>query len=299
MSVAVATTVPTPYVIHTTDGTPLAGMNFEPPGRSRASVLVAGGLGVPQRFYQRFASWLAQRGCRVMTFDVRGMGASRLPQHRHSLRGLTADMLTWARQDFAAAVDHLSAVDPSGTVSLVGHSLGMHHAAMTLPRTQALISHAVSVAAGSGYWRDWAPPSRLKAPLMFHLAGPLSIPLFGYFPGARLGMVGDLPAPVMRQWSRWCRHPEFAWGAEPDQIKPSLASARFSVRALSFTDDEAITEQCTRKLLAALPNAPSRLHITAPASVGMARIGHLGAFKPEATEQLWPLIENYLTKDMT
>jgi predicted alpha/beta hydrolase len=292
------TSGPLPITFYASDATPLSGMRFEPSQAPRASVLVAGGLGVPQRVYRPFASWLAQRGFRAMTFDLRGMGASRLPQHRHSLRGLDADMLTWARQDFAAAVDHLIKDDADDHIALVGHSLGMHHAAMTLPRTQSLISRAVSVAAGAGYWRDWTAPSRRKAPLMFHLAGPLSIPLFGYFPGKRLGMVADLPAGVMRQWSRWCRHPEFAWGAEPAQVKPSMNGARFSVEAISFTDDEAITEHCARKLMAALPNARSQVHTISPASMGMKRIGHLGAFRPEAAEKLWPLIEDLLTKDM-
>ncbi len=107
-------------------------------------------------------------------------------------------------------------------------------------------------------------------------------------------MVGDLPAPVMRQWSRWCRHREFAWGAEPELIKPSLEGVRFKLHALSFSDDEAITERCTRKLLAAMPNAASQLHTIAPTDMGLQRIGHIGAFKPQSAERLWPLIETLL-----
>jgi predicted alpha/beta hydrolase len=152
------------------------------------------------------------------------------------------------------------------------------------------------VAAGSGYWRDWAPPSRRLAPLMLHLASPLLTPLFGYFPGKRLGMVGDLPGPAMRQWTRWCRHPEFAWGAEPEQVLPSLQSARFPICGFSFTDDAAMTETSTRKLLAAFSAAPSELRVIAPADVGMAAIGHVGAFRREAEIPLWPVLEEQLVK---
>jgi predicted alpha/beta hydrolase len=35
-------------------------------------VLISGGLGIPQRFYAPFASWLAQRGHLVMTFVSAG-----------------------------------------------------------------------------------------------------------------------------------------------------------------------------------------------------------------------------------
>jgi predicted alpha/beta hydrolase len=103
-------------------------------------------------------------------------------------------------------------------------------------------------------------------------------------------MVGDMPAPAMRQWRRWCRHPEFAWGAEPDRVCTSLEAAWFPVTAFSFTDDEAMTERCTQKLLAALRQAPSRLIRVGPGDVGLKRIGHLGAFKPGGTDRLWRLL---------
>ena len=280
-----------PCLLTTTDGTPLQACVFEPPGAARSQVLVAGGLGITQRFYAPFAAWLAARGHRVMTFDLRGMGLSRRPEQRRSLRGLDADMLTWARLDFGAAVRALSDSSGGEPIALVGHSLGFHHASMTDAATQARLRVAVSVAAGSGYWRDWAARSRRKAPLMLHLAGPVLTPLLGYFPGRALGMVGDLPGPAARQWMRWCRHPEFAWGAQPDLVVPSLLSARFNVQAFSFTDDDAMTESCTRKLLAAMPHAPATLHVVSPAKVGLKAIGHVGAFRRAAAGTIWPRIE--------
>jgi predicted alpha/beta hydrolase len=280
-----------PCTLTASDGTALQARIFEPVGPLRKPVLMAGGLGIAQRFYAPFSAWLAARGHCVMTFDVRGMGMSRQPGRGRALRGLNADMLTWARLDFAAAVRALSNHCGGEPVALVGHSLGLHHAAMAAPATQDRLCIAVSVAAGSGYWRDWAAPSRRKAPLMLHLAGPLLIPLLGYFPGRRLGMVGDLPGPAARQWMRWCRHPEFAWGAQPDLVLPSLQSARFAIQAFSFTDDDAMTEACTRKLLAAMPHASSELHVVSPADVGMQSIGHVGAFRRSAESLLWPRME--------
>jgi predicted alpha/beta hydrolase len=93
-----------PLTLTTSDGVPLAARLFEPACPTGRPVLVAGGLGVGQRFYRRFAQWLALQGRPVLTFDLRGMGDSRLPTHRSSLRGLDIDMLGWARLDFAAAV---------------------------------------------------------------------------------------------------------------------------------------------------------------------------------------------------
>ena len=283
------------FTFNAADGTPLAGALFEPTSQPRSAVLIAGALGVNQTFYAAFASWLAKRGHLVMTFDLRGMGASRQPQYRDSLRGLDVDMLGWARLDFAAAVKHLVALNGGAQIAVIGHSLGMHHAAMTDAATQGCISKVLSVAAGAGYWRDWVPRARKSAPLMLHVAGPLFTPLFGYFPGKRLGMVGDLPAPVMRQWSSWCKHPDFAWGHEPAKVLPSLQSARFAITALSFSDDDAISLVCTQKLLAVLPNAPSQLRVVSSSDVGLEKIGHLGAFRRAGEAALWPMLQEAIT----
>ena len=275
------------------DGVRLAATLFrpkQPPAQPRGAVLVAGALGVGQRYYAPFAAWLAERGHAVMTFDLRGIGGSRTAAHRRSLRGLEIDMLGWARLDFAAAVGRLSTI-AAGPVTVVGHSLGAHHAGMTSAPAQAQIARLVAVAAGSGWWRDWAAPSRRLAPLMLHVAIPSLTPLFGYFPGRRLGMVGDLPAGAARQWSRWCRHPDFAWGCEPEQVLPSLANARFDVHAVSFSDDEAMTEACTRTLFARFVNTACEVEVVRPAGVGLESIGHLGAFRREAEPALWPLLQ--------
>jgi predicted alpha/beta hydrolase len=279
-------------VIRAHDGQELAGMLYRPAlkneAMSKSPVLVAGALGIEQRYYSAFCHWLAERGHLVMSFDLRGIGASLLAGQ--SLRDVHADMLLWARVDFAAAVQELCERSGAEQVTVVGHSLGAQHAGMAFEETQVRVGKVVSVAAGSGYWRDWQTPSRRAAPWMFYMAGPLLTPLFGYFPGKRIGMVGNLPAGVMRQFSRWCKHPEFAWGAEPELVLSSLARARYPIHAFSFTDDDAMTEACTRKLFAAHQNAGCVVERISPADVGVKRIGHTGAFRREMAQSLWPLI---------
>ncbi len=272
-------------------GALIAATLFTPQTPVGSAVLIAGGLGVGQRFYFRFAQWLAERGHCVMTFDLSGTGASLVLAGLKTPMTSKADMLSWARDDFSAAVNALILHSGKSEISLIGHSLGVHHAIMGTAQTQQRIRKVISVAAGSGYWRDWAQPSRRLAPLMLHLAIPLLTPVFGYFPGQRIGMVGNLPAPAVRQWASWCRHPEFAWGAEPDRVKPRLATARFPVHAFSFTDDDAMTETCTRKLMDAIPHAVARVQVVRPAEMQMETIGHIGAFRSTGSERLWPTLE--------
>ena len=278
------------HTLTTPDGTVLAATLYG--DAADKPVLMASALGVPQSYYAPFAQWLSARGYLVMTFDLRGMAASRKPGvHLRKVRG---DMLTWAQQDFASAVEDLCALSGQPQITVIGHSLGAHHPAMSTAAAQSRIARLVAVASGSGYWRDWAPSTRNLAPLMLHLASPVLTPLFGYFPGKRLGMVGDLPPGVMRQWTRWCRHPGFAWGAEPHKLLPVLATARYPIRALAFSDDEIMTLRAVHKLLQATPNAPSTVQTITPQSVGAKRIGHLGAFRAQHEKQLWPRVADQL-----
>ncbi|MGY4296316.1 putative alpha/beta hydrolase [Bradyrhizobium sp. i1.4.4] len=62
-----------------TDGYPLAGTLFLPRGTKRHAVLINSATAVPRKIYRGFASYLAHRGCAVLTYDYRGIGDSRQP----------------------------------------------------------------------------------------------------------------------------------------------------------------------------------------------------------------------------
>lgn len=279
-----------PFELLTADGFTLAARLFSPAPAvaPRQSVLLAGALAVPQRFYAGFASWLASHGYMVLTFDPRGMGASRPPAYTDSLRGFATDFGVWAEEDFSAAVLWLKAQHPERPLQVIGHSLGAQQPGMASPEAQRAIDGLLAVGSGAGYWRDWAWRSRLLAPLLLHSLGPLLNRLLGYFPGRRLGLVGDLPQGVMRQWIRWCRNPDFAWGADPQTIAEGYRRARFPIHAIGLSDDETMTTTCTHKLLAAYANAPWRLEMLDPAQLGLGRVGHAGFFRRQFADSLWP-----------
>src|SRR5256885_16481419 len=82
-----------------------------------------------------------------------------------------------------------------------------------LLRSPQLVDGLLSIAAGSGYWRDNAPRLKRMVPYFWHVLVPVATRLCGYFPGRRLRKVGDLPAGVMLQWRRWCLNPRYSVGA--------------------------------------------------------------------------------------
>jgi predicted alpha/beta hydrolase len=243
------------------------------------SVVIVPAMGVPQRFYAPLAQWLAARGFATLTFDYRGMGKSR----HGSLRDVDIDIVGWAERDVAAAVDAAAGLAPGRPLTWLGHSLGGQVIAFTPNHTRA--RRAITIASGSGYWPENAPALRRRVPLLWYGVAPLALPLFGYFPGARLGMVGDLPHGVMEQWRSWCLHKDYACGVEPT-ARGRFAAVKLPINSISFTDDEMMSAANIASLHCAYASAPQSARRVAPADFGVQRIGHFGFFRPEL-ERAW------------
>ena len=250
----------------------------------KGAVVIGGAMGVRQDYYAPFAQWLTTQGFSVMTFDYRGMGESRAPAQARSLRGFDADLFAWAR-DYDTAIDALRARAPNAPLYLIGHSLGAQLPGLL--RNRAHIEGLLSIAAGSGYWRDNAPQLKRMVLYFWYVLVPVATALCGYFPGRRIGKVGDLPRGVVLQWRRWCLNPRYAVGAEGALVREQFGQVRFPVVALSITDDELMTERGTRVLIDCYANAPRRIERVAPADVSAKRIGHFGFFRDQFQSSLW------------
>lgn len=285
----------TERTLATGDGYSIATRQFEPKDKSRATVIVAPAMGVPQSWYEPFALWLTGRGYRVVTFDYRGMGASRPP----SLRGYSATVVDWARFDASAVIDWRRGETPDEPLIWLGHSVGGQILGF-LPNHDAL-DRIVTVAAGSGYWRDNAPALRRKVWLLWYVLAPTLTPLLGYFPGQKLGMVGDLPRGVIGQWRRWCLHPHYAAGVEPG-AREGYAAIRSPIVSLSFTDDELMSHSSIRSLHSLFTETSPTMIRLSPSDAGTRRIGHFGVFRSEHGDGLWsshllPALEGGLDGD--
>ncbi len=278
-------------VLDSEGGGRVAVRHFVPPEAARGTVVVGAAMGVPQAYYADFARWLATQGWQVVTFDYRGSGASIPTTPHRGLRGFRANLFDWVR-DYEAVVDWAASLQPGQPLYAIGHSLGAQLPGML--RNGHKLSGLLGVAAGSGYWKQNAPALRRKVPFMWYFLVPVTTRLFGYFPGKRLGAVGDLPNGVIRQWRTWCLHPQYSAGAEGGAVRQSYEEVRFPVLSLSIQDDEMMTEAGILSLMNLYANAPRRMLRVAPQDVGVRRIGHLGAFRREHVAGIWPRLEKHL-----
>jgi predicted alpha/beta hydrolase len=262
------------------DGYTLSARFFEPESEARASVLIVPAMGCSQGYYESFACWLAEEGYLAATFDYRGTGLSR----NGSLRGFQADIFDWAR-DCGAVLAELARRAAGKSVFWVGHSLGGQ--ILPLVPGSEQVAKVVTVAAGSGYWRENAPPLRRKVWWLWFVMVPLSMRLFGYYPGKRLRTVGDLPRGVMTQWRRWCLNREYAVGAEGAAVRAQYAAVRTPIVSLSLVDDELMSARNIDSLHGFYVNAPRTMKWIAPEDIGVQRIGHFGFFRSSFRDSLW------------
>jgi predicted alpha/beta hydrolase len=221
----------------------------------------------------------------VLTFDYRGIGRSR----HGSPRKLRAHMRDWALLDAAAAFSHLDSYE---RIALVGHSFG-GQAIGLLPQPERIVA-ALVVGAQSGYWKNWPALGRAWMWPVTHFLLPGIAGALGYFPASRLGFGEDLPAGVVIEWARWCRHPRYLVGA----LQAQAAYARFRAPLLAYavSDDAFAPLRAVSALFDLYPSAAPELRPVTPRSLGVKTIGHFGFFREPFRDTLWRDAADWLTR---
>jgi predicted alpha/beta hydrolase len=281
------------------DGYPLAATLYLPRGPKRHAVLINSATATPRRIYRGFASYLAYRGCAVLTYDYRGIGGSRKaghagPDQPGSLKGFEATMADWALLDIAAAVGWMRERYHAMPLRYVGHSFGGQ--ALGLLPNNIDVSRALLVAAQAGYWRLMSGIEGYRvAALLNGIGVPLTHAL-GYAPGWA-GIGEDLPKGVFLQWTRWVMSPHYLFDDGSLPSRANFANFTGDLRALCLTDDPWATRPAVELLCAGFPAATPEIVSVAPKDAGVTRIGHFGFFRPHHRDTLWRGAADWLLEE--
>lgn len=261
------------------DGYLLAVTRHPATGTAKGAIVISGAMGVRQDFYAPLAAHFASHGFAALTFDYRGMGRSRPA----TLRGFETDVVRWAEQDLNAMLHEARRLAEGAPLFVLGHSLGGQILGIT--PDNAMVAGMITVTAGSGWYRynDRKP---VGVRIFWFGAIPLLTPLFGYFPGKALKMVGDLPRGVAWQWRRWCLHPDYLLG-ENAAFRASFDRVKAPIVGYSFEDDPLITKLAIDNLHGFYRNAVVERRHVRPAEIGARRIGHFGFFAEDSRDTLW------------
>ncbi len=262
------------------DGFTLAGREYLPARNSSPYVLIAPAVAVKQRFYDKYARFLCERGFGVVTFDYRGIGDSR-PRR---LAGFDARMQDWGAQDLAGVIDWVAA-RAGGRVLAVGHSAGGQ--LLGLAANNHKIRGLLAIAAQSGYWGLWPFPRKYWMAALWYVLMPGLTRVFRYFPGKHLGLAEDLPAGVALEWARWSRSPAYIAQREYFDRFPG------AIRYYSFADDSYAPRRAVESLIGCYSHARKEGFHVSPRALGAARIGHFGFFREPL---LWSETADWLAR---
>jgi predicted alpha/beta hydrolase len=268
-----------PFSLAAADGYWLKAVRYGTLGGRKAVVVIAGATAVPQRFYKPFAHYLAENGYEVVTFDYRGVGRSAPAD----LRGFRMDFLDWGRLDLAAVIREVS--DPNLPLFLVGHSFG--GMALGLLPEDCRVDALYAFGMGAG-WHGWMPRlEQIRVLFLWRVLGPLLVRWKGFLPFRIIRLGEDLPIDVYRQWKYWCRFPHFFF--DDPATQPHLArytTLTTPITAANALDDRWAPPASRDAFAIGFRRAPVRRLALDAAAIGIAPIGHVGYFRPQA-QSLW------------
>ncbi|MER7277459.1 alpha/beta fold hydrolase [Dactylosporangium sp. NPDC000244] len=211
-------------------------------------------MGVPARYYRKFAGELAAAGVAVVVADLRGTGASSPRPGRGSRYGL-GDLTA----DVDAVLTHLKPRRAGRRTILVGHSLGGQACALHLAFEAAGAYGAASdvaglalIAVGLPYWRSYPGGQRLPILLQTQALGVASAAL-RVWPGWGFG--GRQARGVIRDWAYTARAGRYPRLGGVD-VEAAFANVRTPVLAVDVAGDRYTPPGTVSRLLDKLSGAP-------------------------------------------
>lgn len=275
-----------PVSLRTSDAQTLAGHLWLPAHAEQIGIAVINpATAVKAAYYHRFARFLAQHGYAVLTYDYRGIGASRV---RHLRATRDTDKFAWGAYDCDAALQWAVDNFPGQPLQVVAHSIG--GLMVGLASHGKHVRRCLTVGAQYAYWRDYAADRRLSMWLRWHLLMPLMTSVLGYFPARRLGWHEDLPAAAAYEWAFRPAHLEQSYrrharrGVDPLQHFPAMTG---EILAIGLSDDPFGTPAALDRLLGYYEGARrTRIEIR-PEAIGADHIGHFAYFHDRFADTLW------------
>lgn len=272
------------------DGFVLAGEVYEAASAQKNNrvLIINSATAVSRQLYLHFALFMAANGYEVITYDYRGIAASR-PER---LRGFSTSFMEWGTTDFPAVLDYAQKTFPTHRIFVLGHSIGGTIIGFT-SRCSA-IEGIINIGAQTAYYKDWDKKQRTKIYMLWHLFFPFITQLIGYFPGKRLGLLEDVPKGVIQQWHARRKEPDMIGQMKKQGISVYYDQYQGPLLTLGVADDPIGTEVAIRRIHKLFEAAEKELAMISLAEVPTEEIGHFGFFKRQFKETLWQRVLEWL-----
>jgi len=275
------------FSIPATDGYNLAATLFEASSTPKGIVCINSAGGVGQKFYHKYALFLAEKGFTSLTWDVRGIAGSRPKK----LRGFEASFEDWAEKDFKGILNWLHE-QYHEKIHILGHSIGGAYAGMI--QDHEVIASLMTIATQGAYYKDWDKSIQKKLYFQWHILMPLITAIWGYFPGKKLGLLEDIPAGVIRDWHDRRKYPSLIDQHKAKGKQWGYHLLRMPMQIIGIADDPIGTPQGIQRFASLFANPSMQIKTISPKDIGVEAIGHFDFFRSKFRESLWQMTLDWL-----
>lgn len=272
------------------DHVAITATTYAPIDDIKGAIIIGPATGIKRQVYANFASFLAENGYGVITFDNRGIGDSLAGNIKES----NASLQCWGEKDMPAVFEQLKTTFPNTKYHLIGHSaggqlVGLMHNAMDL-------TSIFNFASSSGQLKNMGTLYAAKAHFFMNFFIPLSNALFGYTKSQWVGMGEPLPKAVANQWREWCNSEGYVKASFGKTVHrhlyDDLTTPSMWVNAI---DDEIANDTNVADMLSVFTQSNAETLTLSPGDYGLDEIGHMKFFSRKS-QALWIHALNWLEK---
>ncbi|MDY8135665.1 serine aminopeptidase domain-containing protein [Aquimarina sp. 2201CG5-10] len=276
------------HTIQSSDGFPISIHEFIPSSPIGKTIVFAPAVAVPQKFYFNLASYLAEKGCNVFTFDYRGIGSS-LSQKIQSLKD--HGFFAWS-QDFKAVSKYANSVFPENKQYMIGHSYGGNSVGFS--DAFQYYDKYLTIGSQFGFYKHFSTRIKILIYLNFKFFVPITTSILGYYPSSWFGLGRPLTTKAAKDWAIFLLHPDSMLYFTKGKKTTHYQDIKKSMLLVSIDDDSFAPKKSVDILGERVyKNADvTRKHLK-PADYNLKTIGHFDFFRKKNQDILWPLVNDW------
>ncbi|MDH7445767.1 alpha/beta hydrolase family protein [Aquimarina sp. 2201CG14-23] len=276
------------YTIESIDGHPISVHEFVPESSIHKSIVFAPAVAVPQKFYFSMATYLAKKGCNVITFDYRSIGTS-TSQSIKSLKD--HGFFSWA-MDFKAISKYVKEKFPDNYQYMIGHSYGGNSVGFS--DAYQYYDKYITIGSQFGYYKHFTTRMQLLIYLNFKFFVPITTSILGYYPSGWFGLGRPLTTKAANDWATFLLHPDSMLHFTKDNSETHYRDINEPMLLISIEDDLFAPKKSVDILGDRVyKNAKTiRKHLK-PSDYNLKTIGHFDFFRKKNQNILWSIIDEW------
>lgn len=256
------------------------------PEQAKAVIQFNCGTATKKEFYHAFLHYFAEHGYICCLWNYRGTAEN------DNLKKSRFTYIEYGLIDIPKVKNYLRSRFAELPFVFIGHSTGGQQIGFIKDFSD--VKGIINIAVSTGYfgYMPWA--YKMKAYFFFYLFSPISNLLYGYVKAKPLGIMENLPTPVVNQWRDWCQVQDYYFDKKYELSVASLGSFKqftCPIEVFNSIDDSISSPENTKNYWKHIASTKAiNIHSLVPSDFDVKSIDHFGYFKRNMKESLWSTI---------